>query len=283
MVSTRAVSSHASPETLAFLRYLIGICVLAVPMLFGTRTRFSPKDVVAVGLLGVFQFAILIVLLNQALRTLAAATCALVFSTMPLFTMSLAVVLRREVFRWTKLSGLILAICGIVVLLSSSSHLTIHAIDPTAFAALVGATVTGAVCSILYRPYLRRYPALPTGALAMSAAVVFLGGLCWLTSQPIRPQLSTSEWANVTFIGLSSGLGYFCWLWALARMDASRVVAFQALGPVAAAAIELAIARQLPSWHLLLSIALVVAGLLVALREAAPEAAAASPVRNPTL
>ena len=32
----------------------------------------------------------------------------------------------------------------------------------------------GALCAVLYRPYLDRYPTLPTSALAMFAAVVFL-------------------------------------------------------------------------------------------------------------
>ena len=267
MVSTRVVSADASPETLAFLRYLIGLCILGVPVCLGVRARFSWKDAAAISGLGVLQFAVLIVLLNYALETLPAATCALVFSTMPLFTICLGVLSRRESFSMSKLSGLTLAVAGIVFLLGSDAvRLSGNTPTSIAFAALLAATITGAVCSLLYRPYLQRYPALPTSALAMSAAVVFLSGLCWATAQPVAPRLSAMEWANVGFIGLSSGLGYFCWLWALARMEASRVVAFQALGPVTAAIIEHGIARQPPSWSLLLSLAFVVSGLLVALR-----------------
>ncbi|SHI01589.1 DMT family transporter [Pollutimonas bauzanensis] len=276
MVSTRVVSSDASPATLAFLRYLIGLCVLAVPVLLAStsRTRFPPADAVAVSVLGVFQFALLIVLLNYSLETLPAATCALVFSTMPLFTMCLAIALRRETYSSRKLGGLALAISGVGFLLySSPAQIDAPPADLPALAALVGATLTGAVCSILYRPYLQRYPVLPTSALAMFAAVIFLTGLCLATAQPLAPRLSAIQWANVGFIGLSSGLGYFCWLWALAKIDASRVVAFQALGPVTAAAIELALTRHPPSWQLLLSITLVVSGLLLAcLRRAGPAA-----------
>ena len=80
--------------------------------------------------------------------------------------------------------------------------------------------------------------------------------------------MTASQWANVGVIGLSSGIGYFCLLWALARIEASRVVAFQALGPVTAAALELIIARRLPSMALFVSIAIVVVGLRLALSEA---------------
>ncbi|MEX3633237.1 DMT family transporter [Paraburkholderia sp. BR14320] len=271
MVSTRAVSSDASPPTLAFLRYLIGTLVLAIPVLCGSRPRFALKDAVAIAVLGVFQFALLIVLINDALQTLSAASCALVFSTMPLFTMIFAIVIGREVFRWTKLAGLALAVCGIALLLAASASPTgAHPSTAPAFAALFGATLIGAVCSIMYRPYVQRYPALPTSALAMTAAVVFLAVWCALTSQPLVPGLSATQWANVGVIGLSSGIGYFCLLWALARIDASRVVAFQALGPVTAAAIELFIARRPPSMPLLVSIAIVVMGLKLAVSEAPP-------------
>jgi drug/metabolite transporter (DMT)-like permease len=267
MVSTRVVATDASPATLAFLRYSIGLLVLAVPVLLGARIRFALRDAAAIGLLGVFQFAILIVLLNYALETLPAATCALVFSTMPLFTMGMAFLTRREAYSRVRLAGVLFAVAGVGLLLQSAASPTgAERGAPWAFAALVAATLVGALCSLIYRPYLKRYHTLPTSALAMCAAVLFLGGLCWETGEPIAPELSPVQWANVGFIGLSSGLGYFCWLFALARIDASRVVAFQTLGPVTAATIELAMARALPTPELLFSMTLVVAGLLLALR-----------------
>ena len=132
-------------------------------------------------------------------------------------------------------------------------------------AALAGATLTGAVTSLLYAPYLRRYAALPTCALAMGAAVVFLSVFCLVTAQPLIPALTAFQWGHVIFIGLSSGVGYFCWLWALGRMDASRVVAFQALGPVTAALIEGLMARRWPPLPLVASLAMVAGGLVLAM------------------
>lgn len=96
----------------------------------------------------------------------------------------------------------------------------------------------------------------------MGAAVLLLSGYCLLTRQPLMPSLTGLQWANILFIGLSSGPGYFCWLWALAKMDASRVVAFQALGPVTAAIIELVKAARLPSLTLVTSLVMVTAGLV---------------------
>lgn len=38
----------------------------------------------------------------------------------------------------------------------------------------LGSALTGAVCSVLYRPYLRRYPTVPVSALAMGVSVLCL-------------------------------------------------------------------------------------------------------------
>lgn len=264
MVSTKELSPRVSPPTLAFLRYLIGIAVLALPFAMAPATRFAARDAGVIALLGVFQFGLLMLLLNYALATLSASTCALVFSTMPLFTLCFGLVLRREDLRASKLLGIVIAVSGVAYLLSSTTSQAAaqHGgiLGPLA---LLGATLTGALTSLLYAPYLRRYPALPTCVLAMAAAVFFLLATCVFSAQPLLPQLTVVEWGHALLIGLSSGFGFFCWLWALARLDASRVVAFQVLGPITAAIIELITAVRPPSSELLISLALVCGGLVI--------------------
>lgn len=277
MVATRAVPG-ASPATLAFLRYLVGLAFLGAPLLaagFAARRaprlpRYTARDAMAIAVLGIFQFGVLIVLLNHALKALPAGICALVFATMPLLTMGLALALRRETLSATKALGILLALCGVALSLGPLAFEPKHAArDWTAAAALVGATLIGAACSVLYRPYLQRYAALTTSALAMAAAVVFLAWLCFATGQPLAPRLGPLQWWCVAFMGLASGLGYFCWLWALGRLEASRVTAFQALGPITAAALEAIGAHRLPSLELCLAIGVVLVGLLLVQRPAA--------------
>ena len=267
MVSTSVVSSAVSPATLAFLRYLIGAAVLLLPLGPAVRTTFSVKDAIAIATLGVFQFAVLVLLLNHALLTVSATVCALVFATMPLVTMCLAVITGKEPYSGRGLVGVCTAVAGVAyLLLSPSASAAGVAHIGWGMVALVSATIVGAVTSILYGPYLRRYPALATCRLAMVSAVVFLLGFCVLTSQPLVPSLNRLQWANVVFIGLSSGVGYFCWLWALGRLAASKVTAFQALGPVTAALIESLLSQRLAPMTVLVALAMVCAGLVIATR-----------------
>ena len=83
-------------------------------------------------------------------------------------------------------------------------------------AAVLLSAATGSICSVLYRPYLGKYPPLHLGALAMVASVLALA-LAALFSGRLDPlpSFDRSGWLAVLFIGACSGLGYFLWLWAL--------------------------------------------------------------------
>jgi len=101
---------------------------------------------------------------------------------------------------------------------------------------VLAAAFSGAVCSVLYRPYLARYPTLPVGAWAMLASVAFLSvpaGMEGLYTQP--PGLAMQGILAVIFIGLSSGVGYVLWLWALKNTTPTRVTVFLSLSPITAA------------------------------------------------
>ncbi len=91
MVATRFVIDQTHPVSLALWRYLIGFCCLLPPVLLSPRVRFERRDLLPIGLLGITQFGILIALLNYALQFIPSARAALIFATLPLLTMILAV------------------------------------------------------------------------------------------------------------------------------------------------------------------------------------------------
>src|SRR5436190_6185679 len=96
MVATRFVVEQTGPVSLALLRYAIGVLVLLPAVVAVGRPRFAPRDVAPIALLGIVQFGVLIALLNYGLRFIPSARAALIFATVPLLTMLLAVVLGHE-------------------------------------------------------------------------------------------------------------------------------------------------------------------------------------------
>ena len=71
------------------------------------------------------------------------------------------------------------------------------------------------------------------------------------------------------FIGVSSAVGYYLWLWALAHTTPTRVAMFLAVSPVTAALLGWLLLAEALSGLFLLGLACVAGGLLLAHREPA--------------
>jgi drug/metabolite transporter (DMT)-like permease len=279
IVATRSVVDQAGPASLALLRYAIGFSLLATPALLGPRVHVDKRDLLPIAALGVVQFGVLIALLNYSLQFIGSAHAALIFATMPLLTMLLAALLGHERLSLAKALGVLLSIAGVGIV--SAEKLSLPAATANVwigvFAALASA-LCGAVCSVLYRPYVRKYPALPVSAFAMLASVAFLALLAAGEGFfSAFPHFTLNGWFAVLFIGANSGLGYFLWLWALAHTTATRVTIFMALSPVTAGVLGALFLGEATSPLLLLAVAFVVLGLWLAHREdRAPQPLASS-------
>jgi drug/metabolite transporter (DMT)-like permease len=266
MVATRFVIDQTAPASLALLRYVIGFCCLLPPVLLSGRVPFEWRDLLPIGLLGIIQFGILIALLNYALQFIPSARAALIFATMPLLTMMLATVLRYERITLAKTLGVLLTIVGVgfalgekAVQRGGAAHEWVGEL------AVFASALSGAICSVLYRPYLRKYPTLPVSAFAMLASVGFLAMLAagegFFRS---LPTFTAAGWLAVVFIGISSGIGYYLWLWALNHTTPTRVTVFLALSPITAAGLGALLLAEGISMMLLLGLACVVLGLWIA-------------------
>jgi drug/metabolite transporter (DMT)-like permease len=263
MVATRSVVDQIGPASLALLRYLIGVCCLLPPVLLSQRVKFMPRDLVPIALLGIGQFGILIALLNYGLRFIPSARAALLFATMPLLTLLLATLLGRETLTLRKCLGVLLTVAGVGFAIGEQSIIRSSGISAwVGELAVLGSALSGAVCSVLYRPYLQKYPTLSVSAVAMLSAVCFLAVLA--TGEGFfqeLPHFTVCGWMAVLFIGVSSGIGYYCWLWALGHASPTRVTVFLSLSPITAALLGAPVLSERLSLAFLLALACLTLGL----------------------
>ena len=273
IVASRFVVAEVPPLTLALLRYAIGLaCLLPFAMPYvvrrGSRTaaRAMVPDLLPMAVLGVVQFAAVIALLNYGLQHVGAGQAALIFSLFPLLTLLLSTALGHDRITPVLLSGVLLSIAGVALSLApklGGSHLG-HWWGELA---VLASAVLGAACSVLYRPYLRRHAALPVSAWAMAASVAALAVLALSENWPARlPALSAQAWGVAAFIGLSSGAGYFLWLYALKHESPARVTVFLALNPVTAALLGALLLGEPLTPMVTFAVALIACGLALALR-----------------
>ncbi|MBU6502900.1 MAG: DMT family transporter [Burkholderiaceae bacterium] len=280
IVASRFVVAEVPPLTLALLRYAIALLCL-LPFIFKcfiaetkvSHALFAPKlivkDALAIAGLGVGQFALLVALLNWGLQTVGAAQAALIFSLFPLLTLLLSAALGRERITPTLVGGVMLSIAGVALSIAPKFGAGAAAHSWRGELAVLASAGVGAVCSVMYRPYLRRYPTLPVSAGAMLASVLSLALLALPEHWPTRvAALGAATWSVVAFIGLSSGAGYVAWLYALKHETPTRVTVFLALNPVTAALLgTLFLHEALDDWTLS-AIACIGAGLWLATRRA---------------
>ena len=266
IVATRFVIDQTSPASLALLRYLIGFCCLLPPVLLSGRVKFERHDLVPIGLLGITQFGILITLMNYGLRFIPSARAALIFATMPLLTMIFATALGHERLTWAKTLGVLLTILGVGFVIGEKAVLLGGLADKwVGELAVFASAFSGAICSVLYRPYLRKYPTLPVSAFAMLASVGFLAVLAagegFFSS---LPRFTEMGWLAIVFIGINSGIGYYLWLWALNHTTPTKVTVFLALSPITATGLGALLLAERISMMSLLGLAFVVLGLWLA-------------------
>jgi drug/metabolite transporter (DMT)-like permease len=239
MVATRFVVDQTGPASLALLRYAVGVCCLLPAVVLGGRVRFARRDVAPIALLGITQFGILIALLNYGLRFVTAARAALIFATLPLLAMLLSAALGRERLTLAKTAGVLLTMAGVGLVVGDRAFASVPGGGGwIGEGAVFASALCGAVCSVLYRPYLRRYPTLAVSTFAMLASVAFLAILAaaeGFFGGP--PRFTAGAWLAIVFIGVSSGVGYYLWLWALNHAPATQVTVFVSLSPVTAAAL----------------------------------------------
>ena len=269
IVATRFVVAQVPPLTLALLRYAIGVlCLLpfAIAAWRGARVRPPPRDLAAMAALGIGQFAILIALMNWGLLHIGAAQAALIFSLFPLLTLLLGAALGREQVTPRLAAGVMLSIAGVALSLAPKLGAPGAAHWWGELAVLASAFV-GAVCSVLYRPYLQRYPTLPVSTYAMFASVAFLAVAAVGEGWPSRiGGVGGAAWGAVAFIGLASAVGYYWWLYALKHESPTRVTVFLSLNPVTAAVLGVALLGEPLHLALAGALALIAAGLWLATR-----------------
>ena len=239
IVATRFVIDQTDPVTLAFLRYLIGFCLLLIPAWRASRGWFNRRDVLPIAGLGITQFGILIVLMNYGLQYIPSARAALIFASVPLLTMTLGALIGYERMTLLKTVGVLLTIVGVGFALGEKVLIPAAAeVGWIGELAVLASALCAALCSIFYRPYLSKYPTLQVSAFAMLASVGFLALAAGLEGSFASSfPFTVAGWLAVFFIGASSAIGYYMWLWALGHASPTEVTVFLSLSPITSAAL----------------------------------------------
>jgi drug/metabolite transporter (DMT)-like permease len=186
-----------------------------------------------------FALGVVGITMNQFFWTLGVERTTVIHSSMimattPLFVLLMAGVMRLEQITLLKTIGILTALCGVAMLQLVRSASSAH--GPT----FLGDFLT-LLCALLLAGMTalgKRYKPV-SGGIAVNAVGYVLGSLLllpvflWSARGFDFSRVTPGAWAGVFYMGAFSSItGYLIYYYALARIPASRMAAFQYLQPV---------------------------------------------------
>lgn len=213
-------------------------------------------------------------LFAQGLAHTTAINASLLITTVPVFTLAIALALRQERASHLKVVGLALALGGALALVGPG------ALDLSARHALGNALIAlNALCHAAYlvlsKDLLRRYPPLTvvTGVFAWGAVGVLPFGLPALQRTDLAAVHAATWLAVLYIIAVPTVAVYWLNLWALERAESSRVAIYVFVQPLATVLIAPALLGERLELETALAGLAILAGILLVTLEREPRPA----------
>lgn len=265
VVATRLAVPESDALSVAAWRYAGSAAIMIALALWQRRLRFAADDVPALALLGVLQFAFFAWLFTAALQYVPAARGALVLSTMPLLTLGLGALFGRERLTWFKAAGALAGVAGVAVALgerASSDGSEVWKGDALMFAA----ALVGSLYNVLSSLSLRRASALTVSALQLAAGAATLWIVLFAVGDPASlVSFSATGWTAIAYLMCFGGAAsFFLWIWALEHTTPSRVAIAVTINPLSAALLGAVVLAEPLTGRLLVGLAGVILGVLLA-------------------
>jgi len=252
---------------LTIMRFLI-VCLVLILILFFQKKRFSKlhkKDIVPIFLLGFFGVIVYHLGLNYGEQFISPAAASLIIATVPVQIIILSTIFLKEKIGLKKLIGIIIALCGVVVIsIWGKAGAFIHIEYISAVLAVLIAAIMSALYTIAGKKLLTRY-----SALSLTTYVMLLGslGLTPFIRGSLLDQISKMSmtgWFAVIFLGVfSTVVGYGLWYIVLKIKSASEISIYLYAIPVLSTIISYFMFKEKITFMFILGGFLVIAGLII--------------------
>lgn len=258
-VAVRFSNQELPPFWGASLRFII-----ASSLLFGiVRLRGislpQGRALTGASLFGVFSFALNFGFLYWALTRVSAGTASVMFATIPLFTQLIAALIGQEKLTFRGLLGALIVIAGISVVFLEQLRFDVPFVY---LGAVLGGVICAALSGIIVRHYPRSNP-LATNVVGMGIAAVLLLLLSLLTGEARGLPSLPSTWLALSWLVLSSIVGFVLIVWLLSRWSATATSYVGVLTPLVTVVAAALLGGETPTLTFLAGSVLVLIGVYV--------------------
>ncbi|RPI74363.1 MAG: DMT family transporter [Ignavibacteriales bacterium] len=227
-IATKVALDELDPLTIIFLRLILAVIFLAAIAVY-TKRDFSLNlknhgGIFILALIAVFHLWIQV----TGLQYTTAAKTGWIIGTAPVFMALLGVLAFNESLTFLKITGIIIAFFGLILLISNGSFASINIISNKGDFLILGSAFTWAVYSAVNKKITLSYPPMMTiFFLFLMMGIIISPFTINNTSIESVLHLSAIGWVSIFFLGiLCSGAAYVIWASALKEMESAKVGAF---------------------------------------------------------
>lgn len=273
-VTAKLIFETVSPYALAWVRVICGA------LFFGALVRWRGgwgvpwRDALRIAGCGLLGMAANQLLYLGGLERTAAVNASVLITTIPVFTLLLAVLLGHQRVRRAELAGVAIAFAGVLSLVGVEEAELGRSLLGDAM--IVLNCVCYAAFLVLVRPLSRRYGSLPVmaiGFLTASLAVAPFGA-------PAVSTLAEATWLTWLLIAyvvaIPTCASYLINTWALGHATSSQVAIYIYLQPIVGVALAVAVLGETVDARAVVSSLVVLAGISLVVWRPADAAAPAA-------
>ena len=268
-VATKTLLFEIKPVTIIILRLLIA-SVLLTTIAISTKRNFSINLkshgwIFILALIAVFHLWIQV----TGLQYTTASNTGWIIGTAPIFMVIMALVFYKEKITLLALSGILLAITGLLLLFGKGNITNIGFLENRGDLLVLGSAFTWGVYSTVNKKISLSYSPLMTilYLFLMMAVIIIPFNINTETIDSII-HLSGTGWLLILFLGLfCSGVAYVIWAQALRDMESAKVGAFLYIEPLVTVAAAAFFLKEEITLLMIFSGLLITAGVFVVNKE----------------
>lgn len=227
-IATKVALEELRPLMIVFFRLVFAILLLLTFAIY-KKKDFSIKLkshlwIVLLAVIASFHLWIQV----TGLQFTTATNTGWIIGTAPVFIAILGFAFFRERFTFLKITGIIIAFVGLLLLISKGNPAKLNFLSHKGDFLILASAFTWSVYSVVNKKITINYPPVMTILFLFIMMAVIIGPFT-VNNEYFRAvsHLSAKVWGAVLFLGIfCSGISYVLWSQALSEMEATKTGAF---------------------------------------------------------
>ena len=268
-IATKIALKELSPETIISLRLIIASVFLFITaILFKKDFSINLKShgiIFILALIAVFHLMIQV----TGLKYTTASNTGWIIGTAPIFMAILAAIFFREKIGLLKISGIIIAMFGLLLLIGKGNITNVDLIKNKGDLLVLASAFTWGVYSMVNKKISLSYSPLMTILyLFIMMAVIIIPFNLNAASVNSVIHLSLNGWISILFLGLfCSGIAYVIWAYSLRDLESAKVGAFLYFEPLVTVLAAWVLLSESITFLMILSGAIITFGVILVNKE----------------